>query len=163
MVTAVQDLGRDARVVGEPLGREDRQAIAPRDQETLAGERVQDTGVAEACGVAHRDDRRTNVEVVAVCLRQGVDRTAPSGSGGLAKAGSRASAWSSASVLSWSGLSLFGLGRIVGRRLDKGLEEPPLTPAAVTAHNLLFHCCPWPPAMERSGSMPSRKGNRWAT
>ena len=77
MVTAVQDLGGDPRVVGEPIGREDRQAIAPRDQETLAGERVQDTGVAEACGVAHRHDHRTNVKVVAVGLRQGVDRYCP--------------------------------------------------------------------------------------
>jgi hypothetical protein len=71
MVVAVQELGGDPRVVGEPLGREEKQATAPREQETLAGERVQDTGVAEACGVAHRHDHRTNVEVVAVCLRQG--------------------------------------------------------------------------------------------
>ena len=77
VVVAVQDLGGDPRVVGEPLRCEDRQAAAPNEQETLAGERVQDTGVAEACGVAHRHDRRTNVKVVAVCLRQGVDRYCP--------------------------------------------------------------------------------------
>jgi hypothetical protein len=77
MVGAVQDVSGDPRVVGEPLGREDRQATAPREQETLAGERVQDTGVAEACGVAQRHDHRTNVEMVAVCVRQGVDRYCP--------------------------------------------------------------------------------------
>ena len=77
MVVAVQDVGGDPRVVGEPLGREDRQATAPREHETLAGERIQDTGVAEARGVAHRHDHRTNVKVVAVCVRQGVDQYCP--------------------------------------------------------------------------------------
>ena len=123
MVTAVQDLGGDPRVVGEPLGREDRQPTAPREQETLAGERVQDTGVAEACGVPHRDDRRTNVEVVAVCLRQGVDRYCLVWFGRIGEGPLPARAWSSVSVLSWSGLSFFGLGSIVRHCLDEVLKS----------------------------------------
>ena len=77
MVTAVQDLRGDPRVVGEPLRRQGRQACASGVQEAFARKRVQYVGVAEAGGVAHRNDRPTNVKVVAVRVRQGVNRYRP--------------------------------------------------------------------------------------
>ena len=73
MVVAVQDLGGDPRVVGEPLRRQGRQACASGVQEAFARKRVQYVGVAEAGRVAHRNDRPTNVKVVAMRVRQGVN------------------------------------------------------------------------------------------
>src|ERR671914_2159220 len=73
VVRPVQNARRHAGLVSDGLSRQD-ETPWPAEEETLAQQRTDDVGVAEAGGIAPRDDGPADVKVVAVRVRHAVDR-----------------------------------------------------------------------------------------